>query len=408
MEQQKIRDYQNYMAYAIAFFIPVFPVLNNLFIACFLILGLISLAKGYAQFRLTSVSVIMLSLYALHLVGLLYTSNMERGLFDIEVKLSLMIFPIAFLGYSGTTQENYRATLRMFLLGTLTAAAFCLIQSAYKVLILDYGYWHFLTSRFSVIVHQSYFAMYLIFALLIHAYLEWPLMRKNQRLRTFGNISIFLFLSIAVVLTGSKIGFIMWFFIMLGLMIALVKSLQLKWLPVIMMVIISSIIGVIFQNAPMLQERVVNMVKVAKSDEVDRESKESTAVRSLVYSSALEIVSTQDWFGQGTGDFQDRLDEVYNKRQYTMAAEQHLNAHNTFFQTWIALGIPGLTMVIGLFSIMFYQSIKHREYIYLGFTLLFLLISLTESALNMRAGVIFFAFFTTLFAKKTSNAPNAH
>jgi O-antigen ligase len=408
MEQQKILDYQNYMAYAIAFFIPVFPVLNNLFIACFLILGLISLAKGYAQFRLTSVSVIMLSLYALHLVGLLYTSNMERGLFDIEVKLSLMIFPIAFLGYTGTTQENYRAILRMFLIGTFTAAAFCLLQSSYKVLILDYGYWHFLTSRFSVIVHQSYFAMYLIFALLIHAYLEWPLMRKNQRLRTFGNIGIFLFLSIAVVLTGSKIGFIMWFFIMLGLMIALVKTLRLKWLPIILMVIISSIIGVIFQNAPMLQERVVNMVKVAKSDEVDHDSKESTAVRSLVYSSAWEIVSTQDWFGQGTGDFQDRLDEVYNERQYTMAAEQHLNAHNLFFQTWIALGIPGLTMVIGLFSLMFYQSIKHREYIYLGFTLLFLLISLTESALNMRAGVIFFAFFTTLFAKKTSNAPNAH
>ncbi|MDP4935229.1 MAG: hypothetical protein NWR30_10975, partial [Salibacteraceae bacterium] len=145
MEQQKILDYQNYMAYAIAFFIPVFPVLNNLFIAGFLILGLISLSKAYVKPRLTSVSVIMLSVYALHLVGLLYTSNMERGLFDIEVKLSLMIFPIAFLGYSGTTQENYRATLRFFLLGTLTAAAFCLLQSAYKVLILDYGYWHFLT-----------------------------------------------------------------------------------------------------------------------------------------------------------------------------------------------------------------------------------------------------------------------
>lgn len=402
LDQHSVSTYQNYLLYAIAFFIPLWTKINNGLIVLFVLLGIFSIIKGYSKFKPTAILLMVVGFYLLHVVGLSFSENLPRGLFDLEVKLSLLVFPIGFAGISVLKDHVYRNVLRAFLYGTLVAAVICLSQSAYKVLILDQGYWNFLTSRFSVIVHQSYFAMYLIFALMVHAYLEWPIVKRKQPKKNAINAFVFVFLSVAVVLTGSKIGFIMWICITLGLMIGLLKTLKSRWIPLLAMLTIFTIIGVIFSQAPMLQERVLNLVKVAQSDSVDPSAQESTAVRSLVYSSAWEIVTTQDWYGQGTGDFQIKLDEVYNQRNYDKAAGQHLNAHNLFFQTWIAQGIPGLLMIVSLFCLMFYQSIRARDYIFLSFSLLFLLISLTESALNMRAGVLFFAFFLMLFSRKQS------
>lgn len=402
LDQHSVLNFQSYLLYAIGFFIPLWTQVNNGFIILFALLGIFSFVKGYASFKPNAILLVTLGFYALHIIGLSYSENVPRGLFDLEVKLSFVVFPIAFYGIRSIADNIYRNTLRAFLYGTLLAAIICLSQSAYKVLILDQGYWHFLTSRFSVIVHQSYFAMYLIFAIMVHAYLEWPIVKRKQPLKNAINAFVFVFLSVSVVLTGSKIGFIMWISITVGLMIALLRTIKPRWIPLTAMLAVFTIIGVIFSQAPMLQQRVLNLVEVAQSDSVDPSAKESTAVRSLVYSSAWEIVTTQDWYGQGTGDFQIKLDEVYNQRKYTKAAEQHLNAHNLFLQTWIALGIPGLLMISALFFLMFYRSIQAGDYIFLSFSLLFLLISLTESALNMRAGVLFFAFFLMLFSRRQS------
>lgn len=404
LNQHTILKWQNYLLYAIGFFIPVWPRFNSILIAVFTLLGIYSFAKGWVRAKLNEVSVVLIAIYVLEIIGMLYSENIDRGLFDLQVKLSLIVLPLGSLGFKFENQKSYENALKAYLTGVLLASVFCLLQSTYKVVFLGAGYWHFLTSRFSVIVHQSYFAMYLIFALLIHAKLEWPIMKKSDKKRSFINLSIFLFLSICVVLTGSKTGFVMWFLIVLGMMVALIRTLKAKWIPVLSAVVVLSLIGAIYQNAPLLQERIGNMVKVAKSDSVSPESTESTAVRSLVYSAAWEVVTEQGWFGQGTGDFQDKLDEVYKARGYSHAAELHLNAHNLFLQSWITIGIPGLLLISGLFILMFYMAIKNRAYIYLGFTLLFLLISLTESALNVQAGVIFFVYFLVIFSKKIQHA----
>jgi O-antigen ligase len=40
---------------------------------------------------------IFFGFYILYVTGMLYTSNFPRGIFDLEVKLSLIIFPLIFL-----------------------------------------------------------------------------------------------------------------------------------------------------------------------------------------------------------------------------------------------------------------------------------------------------------------------
>lgn len=401
-DQHRIFLYQNYFLYAIAFLLPVAPKAVPIAISGFGLLSFFAIFKKYSRAHLSEVSILLALLFVLHAVGMLYTANLNRGFFDLEVKLSLIVFPLVFIGFKFLNNTNFRMTLRMFLFGTLTAALFCFLQSSYEYFINGMPYYYFLTSRFSVIIHQSYFAMYLIFSMLILAFLEWPNFKDNRWSKRVLNITLMLFLSVCVILTGSKTGFIVWVLVVFGMVAFLVKEVKYKLVPIFGLMVLTSLVGIIFREAPLLQSRIVNVLKITQDEEVDPLTTESTAVRYLVYSSSWDVINSQPWYGSGTGDFQDELDKIYEERGYEFAHARHLNTHNQFLQSWIALGIPGFTLILGIFLVMFQQAFKNRDWIYVGFTLIFLVISLTESSLYMQAGVVYFSFFAVLFARKSS------
>ena len=399
LDRHRVFLYQNYLLYAIAFFIPLVPRLVPL---CIILLGglsIFAIIKKYSRVNLGEISTLMILFFGLHLTGLTYSENLDRGWFDIEVKLSLFAFPFAFVGFRFVRETNFKRIIMMFVYGTSMASLYCLVMSSYKYFVLDLPYYHFITTRFSIIVHPSYFALYLIFSILALAVL-WPSFFVNTKLNAFFNFLFMVFLSIILVLTGSKTGFIMWIILAISITVYAVKIARYKLIPILSLMVVFSSIGILFQSAPLLQSRIVNVLNVAQSDNLDPKAVESTAVRALIYSSAVEVVTHQNWYGNGTGDFQVVLDDEYNKKGYVQAADKHLNAHNLFLQTWIALGIPGIAMIFGVFILMFLSAFKSSELLYQGFTLFFLIISLTESTFYVQAGVVFFSFFTVLFERR--------
>ena len=399
LDRHRVFLYQNYLLYAIAFFIPLIPRLVPLFIILLGGLSVFAIFKKYSRVHLGEVSTLMILLFALHLLGLTFSENIERGWFDIEVKLSLIAFPLAFVGFRFVRETNFQRLISMFVYGTIAASIYCLLSSSYQVFVYDQAYYHFMTSRFSIIVHPSYFALYLIFSILAVAKMDL-IGFQGQRKSAIAKALVLIFLSIILVLTGSKTGFIMWLLVAILITVNYARTSKYKLIPILLFVTVFSVIGIIFQSAPLLQSRIVNVLNVAQSDKLKPDAIESTAVRALIYSSALEIISHQDWYGNGTGDFQDVLDAEYNKKNYVQAADKHLNAHNLFLQTWIALGIPGFAMVLGIFILMFVNAFRSKEVLFQGFTLFFLIISLTESTFYVQAGVVFFSFFAVLFERK--------
>lgn len=408
LDRHRIFVLQNYLLYAIAFLIPLLPKLVPSLILLLGLLSIYAIYKGYSRAQMGEIPTILLAIFSLFLIGMGYTENMERGWFNVEVKLSLLAFPIAFFGFRFVNANNYNRILRYFLYGTLFASTFCYLQSIYMVFIKGLPYYYFVTSRFSIIIHQSYFTLYLIFSMIIALHLYWPLEVKSTW-KMIKLVFILVFFSLAVVLTGSKTGFIMWLLLAIGVTILFLVRMKYKSIPIIALAVVMSLVSLIIQKAPVLQSRLVNVLTVAQSDEVDPNTKESTAVRYLVYTSAWSVITSNPWYGVGTGDFQDVLDEVYLQKGFAQAAEKHLNAHNLFLQTWISIGVPGLMLVVGLFLLMFYNAIKHNDLVMLGFTTIFFIISLTESTFNVQAGVVFFAFFAVLLSRRvrvnTSSIP---
>lgn len=400
LDRYRVFLYQNYLLYAIALFIPLFPRLVPPLILILGLLSLFTIFKGFSSLQMGEVPMVLLFLFFVFLLGMTYTENTDRGWFNVEVKLSLLAFPLAFFGFKFLNTTNYNRTLKAFLIGTILAVTYCYLQSAYKVFWLDYPYYHFVTSRFSVLVHQSYFTLYIIFSMIILLHLNWPLQVRSVY-KVLRLVGLLLYFSLAVILSGSKTGFIMWVLIAVGITMLFLVRMRYKSIPILALAAVMSLTGVVVQKAPVLQSRLVNVLTVAQSDDVDPAAKESTAVRYLVYSSAWMAITSTPWYGTGTGDFQDVLDTIYEKQGYLQAAEKHLNAHNLFLQTWITVGVHGLMLILGLFILMFYYAIRSKDMVLLGFTSIFFIISLTESTFNVQAGVVFFSFFAVLLTRRT-------
>ena len=378
---------------------------------CILLFGLLSIyniIKGYNKPEFGEIGVLMIFIYVLHLIGMLYTDDLERGLFDLEVKLSLLAFPLSFIGFRFLSTTSFTNILKVFLYGVVLNGVICLLYATYNYFYTPpdpghYPYYFFFSGYFSALIHPNYFALYANFSMLIICYLDWPLFKSNRmvNLRTF---VLMLFLTLVIVLSGSKIGLIMWLVIAMGITVFMLKEVKHKWIPIISMVVLISIVVGFIQSAPTARERFFTLLRVAQKDQIDPRATDSTAARALVYKSGIDLVLSQSWYGQGTGDFQEALDQQYRSNGYSFPEKRHFNAHNLFIQTWIALGVPGLLSIIGIFILMFSLAFKTSDRFFLGFTSAFLIISLTESTFNVQAGVVFFSFYAILFSRRLKAA----
>ena len=133
-----------------------------------------------------------------------------------------------------------------------------------------------------------------------------------------------------------------------------------------------------------------------KNEVIDKQTTESTSVRVLIWGVATEIIKNNFLFGVGTGDVKDVLLEKYKENGMTGAYNEKLNAHNQFLQTFVALGLPGIILLLSSFIFPFILAIRKRNYIYISFLTIVFVNFLTESMLETIAGVMFYAFFNSL------------
>jgi O-antigen ligase len=133
-----------------------------------------------------------------------------------------------------------------------------------------------------------------------------------------------------------------------------------------------------------------------KSEVIDKTTTESSSVRVLIWQAATEIIKDNFIFGVGTGDVKDVLLEKYKEKGMTGALSERLNAHNQFLQTFIALGLPGIILLLSSFIFPFILAFRKKNFIYIVFLVIVFINFLTESMLETIAGVLFYAFFNSL------------
>ena len=367
----------------VAFFLP-FKFLVNLFIALSLVAWLLSnpFKKLFVKTQNTKTLLTIVGFYVLHVVALLYTSNMGEGLFSLEIKLSLLVFPLIF--YTETfTQKQYMFFLKSFVLGTLLCCVICLARVSF--LYFAKNETNFYYESLSWFQHPSYLAMYITFCCII-------LLLKNifSRLITYICIAFFTFF---VLLLSSKTGIVI-HFLMIVICTASLFLKRKNYVKVIGIVLIGFIVfcaGLFF--IPEVKQRFKGAFVSLNTTEIDKKSVESTAVRRLIWGEATEIIKQNILIGVGPGDANDVLYQSYLQNGLTRAYTKKLNAHSQYFQTAVGLGLIGL---FGLLSILFIPLIKNRKRIVLFFVLILASNFLTESMLQTMAGCIFLGYFYSI------------
>gem|GEM_PF-3791702 len=203
---------------AVVFFIPVYGrILPPLIFLLFLnwlaegsyVVTFALLLRDKKRAALFSFSL----LYLLYVAGMSWSSNLAYGWFDLEVKLSLLVFPLLF-----ATREPFylekAVTRRIFLFFVAGCFASTLILLGHAAIMMAVFHVEkaFYYTQLSWYFHPGYLAMYFTFAIAIAGY---GIMEDDSLARRFrvGGVLLVIHLFVVVVLLNSKAGWISLFMV---------------------------------------------------------------------------------------------------------------------------------------------------------------------------------------------------
>jgi O-antigen ligase len=330
----------------------------------------------------------MLAFYLWHMVGMAWTRNMGEGLFDLEVKLSLLLFPLLLGVLAPAARQGGRVLLAAFVLGNAAVVPIGLLAATWRMYSLPWAAWsqELISSPFSLFLHPSYAALYLAMAL--------ALLLLGDVLPTVGRaVRALLITSLAVgiVLMAGKMGWIAGALLLLFVLVRrwTVRARRLEAALALVLVVG----GIVLLNRVSIYaaERITEMRTAIVEEEHSSTAASSTGIRWLVWDAALEALRQRPLLGAGTGDVKDELLLIYADKGYTSALEQRLNPHNQFLQSGVALGLPGLLLLLALCLVPGWWAWRRGDHLLLAFLGLNALNWTVESMLEVQAGTVFLA-----------------
>lgn len=381
---------------ALAFLLPLAPGLVPLL----LVIAFVALAVRHGVWSRKSpgtgpwnrVLLLPLLLFTLYFIGLAWSTNLDYGSFDLQIKLPLALFPLLFLRMPQEGRRGGQPLLASFIAGNLLAVVVDCAMVPVHVLV-DGRPWSaaIFGSDFSTFMHPSYFALYLCFALAAMLLLPWML---RPALRG----SLIAVLCAGVVLCGSKAGWACLPIVLITVLVAKWSDRSLRRTVIRFMAV--SILGMVVLIAASVnvRQRVAEAWHAATSTGEIADATTSSEERKLTWDGAIAVIHENLPWGTGTGDVKDELVATYAHKGYARLVELRLNAHSQYLQTMATLGWPGIFLLLAMLMIPLYLFIRAKDALGAVFILLNLLNWAVESMLEVQAGVVFFAFILFVLA----------
>ncbi|MDQ3047324.1 MAG: O-antigen ligase family protein [Bacteroidota bacterium] len=384
-----------YLAMLIAFFLPVsrfVPLFIGLMMLNWLVEG--DFGSKFKTFTRNKFALLFSGFYFLHLIGLAYTENMDSGMFDVQVKLSLLVFPLL-LSSRPFDQTSVNRIFFALITGGVLTSLIMLSRATY--IYSSTGENNFFYEPFSAfLIHPGYLSMYLNIAIVFILINVLRNVSLQRFLPDWLCIVLIIFFSFIIVLLSSKLGLITLILIFFVFMAYTVISRKKYVLGIAGLLLLLLSLAGIMKFVPGTADRVNNAIKALTTPAENSNDAESTAVRMNIWKAANSVIAENFLIGTGTGDPKDELIKEYERRGMIAAAEHKLNAHNEFYQVFVSLGLIGFIVFCLHLFLPLIRSFRTGYLLYGVFLLILILNFLTESMLEAQAGVIFFAFFNSV------------
>jgi|GEM_PF-2397901 len=355
------------------------------------------------------------SIFIMYAIGLTY-GNINIGLFEMEKKLSLLIFPIVLGTAPKINSKQLKIILVSFAVSCIVISLVCLIDTFYRnysqgiVFFSDHFYsetsygiinthndsWLFLNENLTKNYgfHPSYFSIYVAFSIFILLYI----LLRSENIGKFTRISLVIgviYLVIFNFFLASRIGILSLSFLFIcGMLLYSYKKRKLLAGLFVVLIFIFTILITIQSIIP-IKEKFKNLIG---SSGTEYSQYSAGSGRFELWQSSLLVIKDNLPFGIGTGDLQPALQKIYESKKFIIPYRFQYNPHNQFLEIAAVIGIIGLLIFFLCVFYPIYISFKTKNYLYLIFIFLFIFISLVECPFSVQKGVVWYGFFNSLFA----------
>ncbi len=405
--------------YVIALTLPISPFfLQNILsysTILFLIfsLGKIFIKKDFSIEANKTYLILFSSIFIWWALGILYSDNINTAFRLLETKLGLLLIPFFILTISPLKRKNFKSLLRAYALGI----TFYMLFSYLMVIIQNYEYnelkkivypffmyhslVHFIGMHATYMAIQVALAIFIVMDLILEfnfknfrnyiVYLLWLSFLIFVLISLTVKMIIAAFLVSLIVFVIAKIGYKRSFKIILPLMLIAILSVWLlsdhNW----------------FQKRVGLEGK-YNIEEFSMDPENIKGKWGSLNMRLALAKTNMEVIKKNPVFGVGIGDEKDERLKAYIAHDFKFGINNGFNEHNQYLNLLLSAGMIGLLIFIVNIAYSGLCAWKSKDALYMSFLILIILSFLTENYLSRQIGVMFFAFFQSLFWQQMSEA----
>jgi len=396
---QKIRNsidsINSYLLMLTAFFLPLTVFGGNLFAVLIFLLWLVKADFKTDFYRLKDNKlVIAVLLYLLvHVVALLWTADIESGLWTLKKQLKFLFIPIFMLFVK-------REHVKYYILAFLASMSLSEIWSYgifFQLLPLYGG--ATLIDPIPLMSHITYnpFLAIAIYLLSYYVLFDHSINRSKKVIYSFFIITM----SINMFITGGRAGQVMYFAMLVVLIFQYFpkNAFKASSASLFVLVITSS---TFYLNSKIFSDRVDSAV--TELSDYKNHTHSSTGMRISSAINSWSIIKENPVIGVGTGDYKNEFIKASIKNNLKLEDKLVIhNPHNMYVLILVQFGFIGLLALL----YMFYAQIKiarhsNEEFVRkigIALPLLYLLIMLSDSYLMVHMTGLLFAFISSFVYK---------
>jgi O-antigen ligase len=377
---------------------PIYPMLVQISVLILLLFYLLPFdwKRRFHELKSSKLALLLILFFLLNVVGLLWSENMEKGILHIEIKFSLLLMPLLVFSRPELS-ENWIKKIKLYFVGSAAIVALFLLSRSFLIGYLNSGSW-LVYGEFSPFFHPSYISMYFLLAMVF--LLDKERLSINSKIVYYTSIFS---LGTSVFFLASKLNILLLFLILLFYFIRYIKvRFSRVRIYILGFMFFLGTISALWLNQSVYDRFAKGWETIMNPEAIQTDDTESNAARLMIWRSAIDLV-WENPLGVGTGDVNIELSKKYQENGYVGIESKQLNAHNQFLQTSAAIGILGMLVLFLLLLIPFIQSLMSKDFVFAGFLFITFSNALVEGILEAQAGVIFFAFFYSLFLRNAKS-----
>ena len=390
--RNSIDNINSYLLILVAFFLPLTVFGGNLFAVLIFFLWLLKadFKTDFHKLKNNKLIIAVLLYLLVHVIALLWTADMESGLYTLRKQLKFLFIPIFMLFVK-------REHVKYYILAFLASMSLSVIWSYgifFELLPLYGG--ATLTDPIPLMSHITYNPFLAIAIYLLSYYVLFD--HSIGKLKKITYSFFIITMSINMFITGGRAGQVMYFAMLVVLVFQYFPKNTFRAVSISSLVLLISF-STFYSSSKIFSDRVDAVVTELTNYENNKRT--STGLRITAIINSWDIIKENPIIGVGTGDYKNEFIKVTIKNNSGLV--MIYNPHNMYLLILVQFGLLGLMAML----YMFYSQIKiaansNEDFVRkigIALPLLYLLIMLSDSYLMVHMTGLLFIFISSFVYK---------